>query len=67
MNILITGGNRGLGFQKVKDLLKINPKYNIYITVRKEENFIVCQEKLKKLNLNFESLKHFVVDLDYPN
>lgn len=56
---LITGANRGLGFQKVKSVLKYYPDAIIYFTARSQQNFDDSILKLKNSNFITDNI-HFL-------
>jgi NAD(P)-dependent dehydrogenase (short-subunit alcohol dehydrogenase family) len=62
-NILITGGNKGIGFEVAKQMAQLG--YYVYLGSRDEQNGLSAINKLKTAGLiNIEFLKIDVSDLD---
>ena len=64
MRVLITGGNKGIGFGIVERLLKNNQIKEVTITSRSQQGINKANEKIKKNDSN-QSVKG--VTLDYLN
>ena len=62
-NILVTGGNKGIGFEVAKQMAQLG--YYVYLGSRDEHNGLSAVDKLKSAGLtNIEFLKIDVSDLD---
>jgi NAD(P)-dependent dehydrogenase (short-subunit alcohol dehydrogenase family) len=60
--VLITGGNRGIGFAVIQQMIRTHPDCTILLGARSSDK---CKEALKKLGDKATNVKPLVVDIDH--